>query len=90
MDRVVTPSSVYAVRTVFSLIPFVFYLAGAVVLMTSRLITGPPARDSYRDMYLIHLAIIWVSAVVTGHQTFTTGYASYKLQGWKDFHRDER
>lgn len=83
MDHLSSTTNIYLIRTFFSFVPFVLYSVGAVILGTSRLITGPPAWDSYRNMYVICLSIIVVSAVASLHQFMTTGIASWKLRGGK-------
>lgn len=83
-----SPARIYAIRTFFSFVPLVLYVAGALILGTNRLIRGPKAEDSYRDMYLVSLAVTILCALVSGHQVFTTALASWVMRGFKD-HRDD-
>ncbi|KAJ0115103.1 hypothetical protein J7T55_001512 [Diaporthe amygdali] len=57
MDRILTPSRVYFLRTIFSFIAGVLYLVCVTILASSGLIRGPPADEAYRIMYSICLVI---------------------------------
>lgn len=78
MDRISTPSRVYCLRTLFSLIPGTLYTACVIILASSHLITGPPADDAYRIMYSICLCLVAFSMLASLHQTFSTGWASWR------------
>ncbi|KAL2277480.1 hypothetical protein FJTKL_15397 [Diaporthe vaccinii] len=78
MDRISTPSRVYCLRTLFSLIPGVLYTACVIILASSHLITGPPADDAYRIMYSICLGLVAFSMVASWQQAFSTGWATWR------------
>lgn len=80
-DRVTSPGRVYAVRSAFSGILAILYLVSAIVLGMSRLITGPPAEDSYRSMYITCLTLVVVSFVLSAQQMLCAGLASWYLMG---------
>ena len=79
MDRISTPSRVYFLRTLFSLIPGGFNTACVVILASSGLITRPPADNAYslRIMYTICLGLVAFSMVASIHQALSTGWASW-------------
>ncbi|CAH0002905.1 unnamed protein product [Clonostachys byssicola] len=81
-----SPSGVFALRTLSSLSLFALYLASGLILSTNRFITGPQARDSLRPVYLGSAGLIWFSVFITGHQAATTGIASWCARGMKDPH----
>lgn len=78
MDRISTPSRVYCLRTLFSLIPGALYTACVIILASSHLITGPPADDAYRIMYSICLGLVAFSMVASWQQAFSTGWATWR------------
>lgn len=84
MDRVSTPSRVYFLRTLFSLLPGVLYTACVVILASSHLITGSSADDVYRIMYAICLGLVTFSMVASLHQAFSTGLASWRARACSD------
>lgn len=78
MDSISTPSRVYCLSTLFSLVPGILYIACVVILASSHLITGPAADEAYRIMYAICLGLVAFSMVVSLHQAFSTGWASWR------------
>lgn len=81
MDRILTPSRVYFLRTIFSFIAGVLYLVCVIILASSGLIRGLPADQAYRIMYSICLGLIVFSMMVSLHQACSTGWASWSLRG---------
>ena len=70
-------------RTLFSAVPAVLYLACAFMLGTSRFFTGPKAAEEYWIMYIICLALICVSFILSLHQAMSTASAAWHLRGFK-------
>ncbi|OBT61728.1 hypothetical protein VE03_09192 [Pseudogymnoascus sp. 23342-1-I1] len=80
-----SPAFIYAMRTFFSVIVRLRYLAGAIILGRSPLIIGPASNEGIRALYSLCLAAICGSAVVSAHQAFSTGESSWRLRGWKRY-----
>ncbi|CAH0058829.1 unnamed protein product [Clonostachys solani] len=81
-----SPSGVYALRTLSSFSLLALYLSSGLILCTSRFITGPQAHDSLRPVYLGSAGLIWFSVLLTGHQAATTGIASWCARGMRGPH----
>lgn len=84
-DQVIHPPSraVYMLRTLLSAPPTLLYLVCMIILLQSPLITGPKASDSYRDLYIGEVFLLFAGMVLSAHQTFVTGLAAWHLGGWR-------
>lgn len=72
---------IYFARSFASAVPAALYLASALLLGTSRLITGLPTEGEwYRSMYSVCLALVCVNFAASAHQVVATALASYMLK----------
>lgn len=82
--RLHSPSRTYILRTVFSAVPAVLYLACAFILGTSRFITGPETTEEwYRPIYIVCLSLVCASFIMSLHQAMSTGVAAWHLRGYE-------
>ena len=85
MNRLFSPAKVYGLRTLFSLSATIIYFTCAVLLGTSRFLTGPKVDTidgpEYLVMYQVCLGFIILHLLMSLHQAAATAAASWHMRG---------
>jgi len=81
-----TPTRVYILQTIFSLVPCLLDIVCLVIMSTSPAVMGPQSMDGGGiAFFLLPMIALCLAIPITAHQCFATAHVARRLVGWQKY-----